>query len=201
MSTVLGKHFGNQKNLTQATVGLKQLDGGWRALNVLIGRQRCCPTGLAVIRSGRAGRRCYRTPLCSFYPCPSPAFPGQSIFQTLLYPIPAASFLALPSLLIITALNSPRLVLSRCNGHSAASLHLCVSMDLRPRVCPEIRKRCWQSHTAPSSPSCATQVFGCNIQPPGSLLGGISPRPPARQLCSSPLEGAGSAARAGNSPG
>lgn len=121
---------------------------------------------LAVICSGREGRRRCHTSLCSFYPGPSPAFPGQSIFQTLLYPIPAASFLELPASLITGALNSPCLALSQWQRALCSLVaSLCVSIQ-------SAAVRAWAIVHHSLLPQLCN--LGCNIQPPGSLLMGLS---------------------------
>lgn len=90
--------------------------------------------------------------LCSFNPTPSPAFPGQSIFQIPLYPIPATSFPALPSWLITTAYA----VLSRWQwALCSLAAFLCASVGSAAV--------CVRPHTAPSS---TLVQFGCSDATP-----------------------------------
>lgn len=90
-SKILGKHFGNPKISLSECSSARQLAGARRALDAR--------------RGGRAAELRYllgkgkALPLTAALPLsrslPSPAFPGRSISQPALYPIPAAPFPAL----------------------------------------------------------------------------------------------------------
>lgn len=195
MSKILGKHFGNPKiSLSECSLA-QQLGGAWQALGVQMGRQSGCPAELPVVCSIR-GRRC-QSLLHSRYPGPSPAFPGQSISHTLLYPIPAAPFPAPPAPPTIPALNSACLV-PPLRGRGRC----------QPEPAPRTPRNAWAvSGTAlPPPPVVQLGLSGCHLQPPWlAAPGKLVPVPAAgggaRRLCSLPLAGAGSAGRAGNSPG